>query len=44
MDVPVIKNESTEALTIIFEKSATGANMIMYWDDVKAALPIEFKN
>ena len=44
MDVPVIKNESTEALTIVFEKSATGANMLMYWDDVKAVLPIEFKN
>lgn len=44
MDVPTIKNESTEALTIIFEKSATGANIQMYWDDVKAVLPIEFKN
>ena len=42
-DVPVIKNEPTEALTIVFEKSATGANMLMYWDDVKAVLPIEFK-
>ena len=44
VDVPVTKNESTEALTIVFEKSATGANMLMYWDDVKASLPIEFKN
>lgn len=43
MDVPVTKTESTEALTIIFEKTAIGANMLMYWDDVKAALPIEFK-
>jgi hypothetical protein len=42
MDVPVSKNETTEALTIIFEKSATGANMLMYWDDVKASLPIQF--
>jgi hypothetical protein len=42
MDVPIIKTETTEALTIIFEKSATGANMQMYWDDVKAVLPIEF--
>lgn len=42
MDVPIIKNDTTEALTIIFEKSATGANMQMYWDDVKAVLPIEF--
>jgi hypothetical protein len=43
MDVPVIKNEPTEALTIVFEKSPTGANMLMYWDDVKTVLPIEFK-
>jgi hypothetical protein len=44
MDVPVIKNELTEALTIVFEKSFSGANMIVYWDDVKAVLPIAFKN
>lgn len=43
MDVPVIKNESTEAMTMIFEKSFTGANLLMYWDDVKAVLPIAFK-
>lgn len=42
MDVPVIRNESTEALTIIFEKLSTGANMIMYWDDVRAELPVIF--
>ena len=42
MDVPVSKNEITEALTIIFEKSSTGANMLVYWDDVKASLPIVF--
>ena len=44
MDVPAVKNEITEALTIVFEKSATGANMVMYWDDVKASLPIVFNN
>ena len=44
MDVPVSKNEITEALTIVFEKSASGANMLMYWDDIKASLPIEFNN
>jgi len=43
MDVPVIKNETTEVLTIVFEKSDTGANMLMYWEDVKAVLPIAFK-
>ncbi len=44
MDLTTEKNISTEALTIIFVKSDTGANMLMYWDDVKAALPITFKN
>src|SRR5436190_4395913 len=44
MDLPVVKNESTEAFTIIFEKTTTGANMLMYWDDVKTSMPIEFKN
>ena len=44
IDVPVIKNDKTEALTIIFEKSDTGANMLTYWDDVKTVLPITFKN
>jgi hypothetical protein len=44
VDEPVIKNDITEALTIIFEPSVTGANMLMYWDDVKVSLPIEFKD
>ncbi len=44
MDVPVIKNETTEALTIIFERSDAGATMQIYWDDVKAVLPIAFKH
>jgi hypothetical protein len=43
MDVPAVKNESTEALTIVFDKSDTGANMVSYWDDVKTVLPIAFK-
>ena len=43
MDVAVSKIDPTEALTIVFEKSDAGANMLMYWDDVKAALPIAFK-
>lgn len=43
-DINTQKNNTTEALTILFEKSATGANMLIYWDDVKAALPIVFKN
>ena len=44
VNVPVNKNDITEALTIIFEKSATGANMLIYWDTVKVSLPIDFKN
>lgn len=43
VDVPTEKNSVTEALTIIFVKSDTGANMLLYWDDVKAILPIAFK-
>ena len=42
MDVPVVKNESTEALTILFEKSSIGASLLMYWDEAKATLPITF--
>lgn len=44
VDLAVNKNEATEALTIVFEKSDTGANMVVYWDTVRASLPIEFKN
>ena len=44
MDVPITKNEATEALTIVFDKTDAGANMLMYWDDVKASLPIVFKH
>lgn len=42
-DVPVEKNSTTEALTMMFAKTETGANLMMYWDDVKAVLPIAFK-
>lgn len=42
MDLPVVKNETTEAFTMFFEKSATGANLLMYWDDVKVILPVVF--
>ena len=41
VDVPVLRQaESTEALTILFEKSPSGANMLTYWDDIKTSLPI----
>lgn len=42
MSVPVVKNDPTEAMTIVFDKSATGANMNMYWENVKVSLPIVF--
>jgi len=42
MDVPVTKNEITEAMTIVFNKSSAGADMNVYWDDVKVSLPITF--
>jgi Protein of unknown function (DUF2911) len=42
MDVPVTKNEITEAMTIVFDKSSVGADMNVYWDDVKISLPIIF--
>lgn len=42
MDLPVIKNGPTEDMTIVFEKSPSGANMSMYWANVKTTLPIVF--
>lgn len=42
MKLPVMKNEITEDMTIVFEKTSTGANMNVYWDDVKVSLPILF--
>ncbi|HUZ60783.1 MAG TPA: DUF2911 domain-containing protein [Hanamia sp.] len=42
MDLPVIKNGPTEDMTIVFEKSLSGASMSMYWADVKTTLPIVF--
>ncbi len=43
LDVPAAKNDSTEVMTMLFEKSLTGANLLIYWDNVKANLPIAFK-
>jgi hypothetical protein len=42
MDLPVINNEPTEDMTIVFEKTPAGANMNMYWADVKTTLPVQF--
>lgn len=41
MDIPVEKQtEIAESFTMAFEKSATGTNLIIAWDDIKIALPI----
>jgi hypothetical protein len=43
MDVPIEKQtEITETFVMAFEKSATGTNLIIAWDDVKVVLPIVF--
>jgi len=42
-DVPVQKQTvSTEEFVMAFEKSATGANLIIAWDDIRVNLPIVF--
>jgi hypothetical protein len=44
VNVPVLKEQQpTEAFTMYFEKTPTGANLQMAWDDVKATLPIALK-
>lgn len=42
VDLPVSKNPVTEAMTIIFDKTTKGADMNIFWDDVKVVLPIDF--
>jgi len=40
-EIPVEKlNDRIEALTIYFDETTTGANLVMLWDNVKATLPI----
>jgi hypothetical protein len=42
--VPVEKTtEPVEAFTMLFDKTPTGANLIMAWDDTKVTLPIALK-
>ena len=42
--VPVQKlNEAVEAMAITFEKSDSGCNLIIAWDNIKASLPISLK-
>jgi hypothetical protein len=44
-DIPAVHDHngsSLEFFTIVFEKAATGADMLMAWGDVMAKLPINF--
>lgn len=42
-EVPVQKTDSAiESLSMIFEKTTTGINLVIAWDMVKATLPIGF--
>lgn len=42
-EIPVQKTaDDIEYFTMVFQKSANGADLIMAWGDVKAALPISF--
>jgi hypothetical protein len=43
IDILVSKtDQTTEFLSMVFEQSATSANLIIAWDNVKASLPISF--
>jgi Protein of unknown function (DUF2911) len=43
IEIPVYKSEKNiELFTMVFQPSAKGANLIMAWDNVQAALPISF--
>ena len=37
-----IQQDPVEVFTLVFDKTESGANMIMAWDNVKATLPITF--
>lgn len=43
IDIPAEKtSRPVEYFTMVFQQSATGANLVMAWDSVKAVLPISF--
>jgi Protein of unknown function (DUF2911) len=42
--IPIqIKNQSVEYFSMIFQPTATGANLVMAWDNVEARLPLQYK-
>jgi hypothetical protein len=43
VDVPVQKQaETLESFVMAFEKSATGANLTIGWDDLRVSVPVQF--
>lgn len=43
IEIPVLKTDkSIEVFTMVFQPTATGADLLMAWDNVKAVLPITF--
>ncbi len=42
MDIPVFKNDIVEDMTIDMVRTNFGASMNIYWDDIKASVPIGF--
>jgi Protein of unknown function (DUF2911) len=42
-DVPVQKTiEAIESLSMVFEKTFTGANLVVAWDNIKVSIPMTF--
>jgi len=41
-DIPVKKISPVEYLSIVFQPTASGADLVMAWDDIEARLPINF--
>jgi Protein of unknown function (DUF2911) len=43
IEIPVLKTDkSIEVFTMVFQPAASGADLLMAWDNVKAVLPITF--
>jgi hypothetical protein len=38
-----VKNQSVEYFSMMFQPTATGADLVMAWDNVEARLPIQYK-
>lgn len=42
-DVPVVaKNQTVEYFSMVFQKTSTGADLVMAWENLEARLPIQF--